>query len=446
MSKKLWGGRFEKQIDKDFFEFEKSIHYDYKLAEYDIYQSRIHVDALKEGGLLTASEAKKIDTALYEILKEIEKGTFKPDMSAEDIHTDIHNRIEKKVGKLVLKFHTFRSRNEQIAFDTKYYCEIKAKSILKLLSNLVLSFEYLSNKYNHVFIPGYTHTQRAQIISFKTYLGAFVVMFEKDKERIKKFLKDYYLYLGSGALAGSPLSKQVYEKVVQKYKKILSDSNIEIADNPVENVSNRDFVIELLAIVAILQMHLSRLSEDFILFSTKEFNYFNLPEEFCTGSSLMPHKKNPDFLELIRGYTGHVYGNLMSGLTIMKGLPLTYNRDMQLDKESLFSSIEIVEKELSLMARFIKGIKLNESKIDEALKDPNLYATEISQYLVYKGTPFQEAHAIVGEMVKYCIDNAIDMRSLNKETLRKFSNKFDRDVIKLFDPRVSVESKKSIKR
>jgi len=429
MVKKLWGGRFKKETDKDFFEFQKSIHYDYRLAEYDIYHSREHISALEEAGIINKTEAHKLDTALYKILQQILSGKFKPDLSCEDIHTDIQNRMEKEVGKLADKLHTLRSRNDQIAFDVKYYCKKAAEGITILLKKVIFSLEYLANKNKYSFIPGYTHTQRADIVSFKDYLGAFSLMFKNDCRRIERFLKGYYLYLGSGALAGS------YSFLADKYKKILKDSPIRVPENSLENVSNRDFVIEFLSILSIIQMHLSRLAEDFILYSTKEFNFLSLPEEFCTGSSLMPHKKNPDFLELVRGYTGRIYGNLLSLLVTMKGLPLTYNRDMQLDKKPLFSSVDIIKDELKILARFIKKIKLNRKAVNKALEDESLYATKLAEYLVKKRVAFKQAHRIVGRLIRYSEDNDIKIKDMPESLLRKFSKEFIKeDIIKLLNP------------
>ena len=424
MSKKLWGGRFKKETDKEFFTFQKSIQYDYKLAKYDVCHSREHIRALREAGILTSSEFKKIDRALYDILCQILSGKFSPDFSCEDIHTDIQNRVEKLVGKLAAKLHTFRSRNDQVAFDTQYYCEDQMKAIAVLIKILMSSLENFANRHKGVLIPGYTHTQKAQVVNFKDYLNAFSLMFKKDYQRIEKFLKGYSIYIGSGALAGQ------YSFLVDKYKSILKDSNIEIPENSLENVSNRDFVIEALSVLSILQMHLSRLAEDFILYSTKEFNYLDLPEEFCTGSSLMPHKKNPDFLELVRGYTGRIYGNLISVLTTMKGLPLTYNRDMQLDKEPLFASIEIIQDELKIMAKFIKGVKPNSAAIKKALEDDSLYAVDLAEYLVREQKlAFRDAHDIVGKLIRYCEDNNCRIKDVPTDILKKLSPHLDKRAI-----------------
>ena len=402
MAKKLWGARFTKEIDKDFFQFQKSIEYDYKLAKYDVYHSIIHVLALADAKILSRPETKKLISSLKEILKEIDSNKFKPNLESEDIHTDIQNRIEKKIGRLALKLHTLRSRNDMVVFDEKFYSSDKASEIVGNLRKTISSLKYLSNQYKNIDIVGYTHTQRAQKIKFSNYIGAFIGMFENDLERLSNFQNNLVIYIGSGAFKGTMLSKN-YKSAIKKANSVLKfvTNKIKVVDNSACNVSDRDFIIEFLGILANLQMHLSRLCEDFILYSTKEFNYLELPEEFCTGSSLMPHKKNPDFLELVRGYTGRIYGGLVSILVTMKGLPLTYNRDMQLDKKPLFSCVEIIEDELKLMAKFIKGIKLNKEVIKIALEDKSLYTVDLVESLVKdKGIPFKKAYDRVGKSIK----------------------------------------------
>lgn len=431
MAKKLWGGRFKKKIDKDFFEFQKSIHYDYRLAEYDICHSIVHVEALKEAGILTKNEAGKLTKGLVAILKGVRGGQFKPDPQSEDIHTDIQNKMEKKAGKLALKLHTLRSRNDQIVYDEKSYCAVEALKTAELLEGVIASLRYLSDRNKSASIPGYTHTQRAQVVSFKSYLGAFVYMFVRDRERLVQFEKKLIIYIGSGALKGTMLTKS-YNKALDEVMKTcqISPSNVAASVNSPDSVSDRDFMVELLSFLAIIQTHLSRLAEDFILYSTKEFGYFDLPEEFCTGSSLMPHKKNPDFLELVRGYSGRINGNLVSLLTMMKGLPLTYNRDMQLDKEPLFSSVKIIKDELGILAKFIKEIKLNKKAVEKALEDEGLCATELAEYLVMKKVPFAQAHEIVGRLIRYCEDNNCKIKNMPEHLLKRFCAHLNKEAIK----------------
>ena len=449
MAKKLWGGRFKKEIDKDFFQFQKSIQYDYKLAEYDIYHSIIHVNALKEVGLLTVIEAKTLTIALNEIFNEVRKEKFKPNMNAEDIHSDIQNRIEKKVGKLSGKLHTLRSRNDQVVFDEKWYCYKEGIYILSIINLILSSLNHFGNRYRDCYIPGYTHTQRAQVVSFLSYTGAYFCMFERDFERLDTFLKKSSIYIGSGALAGSAIPRAAYSEALRKFlektKSVSLNSNPLAVRNSLDNVASRDFVIEFLNILSIMQMHLSRMAEDFILFSTKEFGFFNLPEEFCTGSSLMPHKKNPDFLELVRGNTGKIYGNLMSVLVTMKGLPLTYNRDMQLDKEPLFSSVETIKSELKIAVNLVSKMELNRRRLEEALKDEELYATELVEFLVYQGVIFSRAHETIGKLICYSEDEGIKIKDMSDKVLSKFNRKLThKDVRAIMNPKYAVSSKKSL--
>ena len=377
------------------------------------------------------------------------EGKFKANPNSEDIHTDIHNRVSKRLGKLAQKLHTLRSRNDQVVFDEKWYCYKEGVYILSLLNVVLANLNHLGNTYRDVFVPGYTHTQRAQVVSFINYTGAFFCMLERDFERVDAFLKKSSIYIGSGALAGSTIPKAAYSEALKKFlgssKPQLKHSKSYTVKNSLDNVASRDFVIEFLSILAILQMHLSRMAEDFILYSTKEFGFFNLPEEFCTGSSLMPHKKNPDFLELVRGSTGKVYGNIMSVLTIMKGLPLTYNRDMQLDKEPLFSSTEVVEQELKIIAELIKGMKLNKKRIQVVLEDEELYATELVEFLVHEGIAFSEAHTTIGKLIIHSEDNNLKIKDMPDKLLKKFNPKLNhKNVKKIMNAEHAVTSKKSL--
>lgn len=443
MAKKLWGGRFKKKIDKDFFEFQKSIHYDYKLAEFDIYHSLVHISALKSAGILTTDEEIKLAKAFREILKSIKQFKFKPDHNCEDIHSDIQNKMMRKVGKLALKIQSLRSRNDQVVFDEKIYCLNQYVDILKLLSGLLEEIFNKSEEYSGKFFLGYTHTQRAQVIYFSDYLLAYAQMFIRDYERLITFQEEIKIFIGAGALAGTPLKSEYYQRAISIAGVV--KKHFDELQSPIDNVSDRDYIIEFLSVLSMLQMHLSRISEDFILYSTKEYNFVDLPEELCTGSSLMPHKKNPDFLELVRGYTGRIYGNLVSVLTIMKGLPLTYNRDMQLDKEPLFSSVEIIKDELRIMAKFIKGLKLKEENINLALQDENLYATEIAEFLTLeKKIPFKKAHDIVGKLIRYSEDKKVEIKKMPDKLLKTFCKELSQnDIIKIMNPEHVVSSRKS---
>lgn len=449
----MWGGRFKKKIDEDFDAFQRSIHYDYRLAKYDIYHSMIHVFALYHTKILTPNETHKLYLALKKILKEWKKQRFQYNPLSEDIHTEIQNRLEKKLKDSALKLQSYRSRNDQIIFDEKWYCIDEGVEILGLINEVIGSLEVLVQKYKKNFFIGYTHTQRAQIITFFDYISSFGWMLLRDFERLHNFLKELKIYVGSGALAGSYVKREDYDKAIKKFVKQLrlperSYLKISLSENPLDNISNRDFIIEFLNILSILQMHLSRLSEDFILYSTREFNFFVLPEEFSTGSSLMPHKKNPDFLELVRGYTGRIYGNLMAVLNTMKGLPLTYNRDMQLDKEPLFSSIDIIKDELKIFPKLIKKIKLNKKLIEKILeKDESLYATELAEYLIEEGVPYKKAHKIIGKLISYSEQKKQEIKNMDDRLLKTFHPALNsKEIRKRLNPKFVIGLKRSVKR
>jgi len=451
MTKKLWGGRFTKGLDPIAEEFTKSIQYDYKLARYDVFGSIAHVTILKKAGVLKVPEASKLLSALRAILKSIESGTFKLDMNAEDIHTNIQNILEKKVGSLALKLQTARSRNDQVALATKMYCKMEIAKLQSDIMMLELAILKCGEKNKKLIMPGFTHMQHAQPVYLKDYLDAYGEMLKKDCYRLNYIFKTLELSFGAGALAGTPIESAKYNISSSEYIKeenFGKSFDIHATVNSLESVSGRDFVIEIISALSILSMHLSRLAEDLIIWSTKEFDFVEIDESFCTGSSLMPQKKNADVLELIRGYAGRIYGNLMSVLTMMKALPLSYNRDMQLDKEPLFNSFEIVSGELKVLTGIMETIEFNEDRIEEYLKDESLYATDLVYYLVGLGIPFKTAHTLIGRLVKYSLENSIPIKDMPEKFLKeKLSSKIKRDeVVKRFDPEFSVKSKRSIKR
>jgi argininosuccinate lyase len=451
MAKKLWGGRFGKATDPLVEQFTRSIQYDYKLAEFDLIGSLAHIQILKKAGYLTVSEKLKLEKGLKAIYDDINNGTFKPDASCEDIHTDIQNKLTAKVGDLVMKLHTARSRNDQVAFASKMYCKIELIKLQIALTEMDMSLCEAALKNQDMIIPGFTHMQHAQPVLLSDYLLAYSEMLKRDCDKAWIASGNIRLTMGAGALAGTPISAFNYNMDISEYindmKGLLKSFKLYPTANSLDSVSDRDFVIEALSIVSIIGMHLSRLSEDLIIWSSKEYSFVDVDDAFCTGSSLMPQKKNPDVLELIRGYSGRLNGNLVSVLTMMKGLPLTYNRDMQLDKEPLFNSFEIILKELKLMTGIMETIKFNKVNIEKHLEDEALYATDLVYYLVGKGVAFKEAHGIIGRLVKHAIDSSIEIKSMTDIELKKFSDKLiHKEIIKLFDPKVSVGSKKSIKR
>ena len=436
MKKKLWGGRFKKSQDPEFEEFSGSAYFDYRLAKYDVLGSMAHAMMLGKCGIIPKKDSASIVKGLRSIMKEIVSGRFKYDLAAEDIHTDIQNALEKKVGKAALKLHTARSRNDQVALDTRMYCKDKAQDMFNLavgVQNALLAF---ARKNKGVIIPGLTHTQHAQPVMLADHMWAYIEMLERDKAKL------HYAYhsadslpLGACALAGTSL--KIDRKYVAKELGFAS-----ICDNTMDAVSDRDFVIEMLEAASAISMHLSRLSTDLIMWATPEFGFVEIDQQFCTGSSIMPQKVNPDFLELTRGMAGRIYGNLLSVMTMMKGLPLSYNRDMQWDKQPLFDSVEKVSKVLSIMERMLKVVKVNTENTGRALLDESLYATDLAEYLVSKGLDSRQAHAAVGKLVSSTLDKKQRISGMALAELRKYSDKFDKDVFKLLDPHASVMSRR----
>lgn len=450
---KLWGGRFKKNTHPLVERFTKSIHYDYKIAQCDLLGSMAHVEILRKSGYLTSAEASKLHKGLGSIYAKVKDRNFKPGDKYEDIHTFIQNELQAKIGDLALKLHTARSRNDQVVFATKIYSKLALAKLQADIAKLTKAINLLAQarKNINMIIPGFTHLQHAQPVYLKDYLTAYVEMLKRDIKRLHNIDDNLKVTLGAGALAGVPIESAKYNIEASKFfagiENFTNAFNIEPVSNTLDSVSDRDFVIEIISALSIIAMHLSRLAEDLIIWSSKEFDFIEIDEAFCTGSSLMPQKKNPDVLELVRGYAGRIYGNLVSVLTMMKGLPLTYNRDMQLDKEPLFGSFEIISQELEVLIGIIKTLKFNRNKIMESLKDESLYATDLVYYLVDKGIPFKQAHTIIGKLLRYSTDKKIEIKDLAKGKLKQFSGCIvKKEIVKLFDPEVSVKSKKSVKR
>ena len=434
---KMWGGRFGKKTNPLVEEFTKSIQFDKKLAEYDCLGSIAHAKMLGKCGIIPKKDAAKIASGLNSILNEIKKGSFKINNSAEDIHTMIQNALDKKIGKSAQMLHTARSRNDQVALDTRMYCKDKIDSIAGLLKTLKKSIKGFSGKNMDVIIPGFTHLQNAQPVLLSHQMLAYCEMFTRDMARLMDCKKRVdVMPLGSCAISGTglPIDRNFTAKE-------LGFSKISI--NSMDAVSDRDFVIELIFCLAIIGMHLSRLSEDLIMWNSQVFGIADIGDEFCTGSSMMPQKKNPDVLELIRGKCGALYGGLAEIMTIMKGLPLTYNRDMQLDKEPLFKSIETVKSSIEILAELFKSLKINKEKALELLQDESIYAADIMEYLVKKGVTLKESHDIAGRIVAYSMDRKLKLSEISLKEFRIFSQKFNRDVYELMDPVKSVSLKNS---
>ncbi|HAJ56839.1 MAG TPA: argininosuccinate lyase [Candidatus Omnitrophica bacterium] len=451
MAKKLWGGRFTAKMNPLFEKFSSSIETDWRLAECDLIGSYLHIYVLYGAKLISKAEFLALKKGIKSLLSDAQKGALRPDPACEDVHSCIQNMLEKKVGKAVEKLQTARSRNDQVAFDTRFYCLEESMGLHHAIFELNKSLKALAGRYASLIIPGYTHLQHAQPVYFKDYLGAYEAMFVEDAARLECFAGRLEITLGSGALAGTPIPALVYKTQIKKALKELGlvDPIYEVLPpkNSLVVVSDRDFVVELLSILAIFGMHVSRLCEDLILWSSKEFDFIELGDEFCTGSSLMPQKKNPDALELMRGASGILYGDLMSVLTTMKGLPLSYNRDMQWDKQPLFASLDIVRFETYILTQLVPAIKMKKLSIDRQLEDESLYATDLADYLVSKGETFRSAHESIGRLVRYSISYNKAIKDMSDAELKQFSRHFGKEeVLKRLDPKSSVYFKKSVVR
>lgn len=419
---KLWGGRFSKNTDKLVEDFHSSISFDQKLYFWDIKGSIAHARMLGDTGIILKAEATQIISALEEILQEIESDKIQFEPSAEDIHMNIEILLTKKIGDAGKKLHTGRSRNDQVALDIRMYLRNEIEILKTLVLNLLDSMLDICEENKETIMPGYTHLQRAQPISFAHHLLAYGEMLKRDYTRLcdcQKRLNS--LPLGSGALAGTtfPLDR------AQVAKELGFDG---VCLNSLDGVSDRDFIIEFTSSASIAMMHLSRLCEEIVLWASQEFKFIDLDDAYSTGSSIMPQKKNPDVAELIRGKTGRVYGNLMGILTVMKGLPLAYNKDMQEDKEGLFDTVETWKKCIIVLTPMLSTMKINKSAMLKATKGGFTNATDLADYLVRKDIAFRDAHAIVGHLVAHCLSRDISLEELSLEEFKEFSDKIESDV------------------
>lgn len=434
---KLWGSRFSKKTSSLADRFSSSISFDKKLAVYDVKGSIAHAKMLGKCKIISSKDATKIVKGLKSILKQIENGRFHFDEKSEDIHSNIQDALKNKIGEAADKLHTARSRNDQIALDMKMYCLDEIKNIIKLMVNLQKSILSFASKNNKVIIPAYTHLQPAQVILLAHHLLAYLEMLDRDRSRLFDTAKrTNEMPLGSCALSGTSLGTDRF--LVSKelgFEKVTANS--------IDSISDRDFVIETLADIALLSVHLSRIAEDLILWSTREFDFIEIDWSFCTGSSIMPQKKNPDILELIRATVGEIHGNLSSVLIMMKGLPLSYNRDMQFDKPPLFSSVDTIKEILAIFTELFKNINVNKALIAKKIQDESLFSVDIMEYLIKKGLSYRHAHDTVGKMVKKILDKGKSFSELDIKEMKKFSKEFEKDVKKLLTPEVSVGLKKS---
>lgn len=435
--KKPWGGRFKEGTAKTLEEFSQSISFDRRLWQEDIEGSRAHAKMLCKQGIITEEELKQILKGLAEIEREIKEGKFQFKEELEDIHMNIEKALIEKTGSAGAKLHTARSRNDQVATDLRLYLRKRVNELIELTEKFEKTLVNVAEKNIDTIMPGYTHLQKAQPVLLAHHLLAYAWMLERDRERLKEALKRLNLCpLGAGALAGSSLS-------IDRHYTAKELGFEEPIPNSMDAVSDRDFVLDVLYCGAMLMMHLSRLAEEIILWATDEFRFIELPDKFSTGSSMMPQKKNPDPAELIRGKTGRVYGNLLSMLTTMKGLPLTYNRDMQEDKEPVFDTIDTVIMSLRVITEMLPEIKFNKERMKEPCGSGYITATDIAEYLVKKGVPFRNAHEITGKIVLYCNEKGKNLNELSIKELKKFSPKIEKDLYAILTPEGSIDSKNS---
>ncbi|KIP21591.1 Argininosuccinate lyase [Anoxybacillus ayderensis] len=435
--KKLWGGRFTKTAAQWVDDFGASIHFDQQLVEEDIEGSIAHVTMLGECGILPKEDVTTIKNGLMKLLEKAKQGELSFSVAYEDIHLNIEKMLIDEVGPVGGKLHTGRSRNDQVATDMHLYLRKRVIEIVELIRQLQRVLVKKAEQHIETLVPGYTHLQRAQPISFAHHLMAYVWMFERDRERFTESLKRINKSpLGAGALAGTtfPIDRHLTAQLLG------FDS---IYENSLDAVSDRDFIIEFLSNSSILMMHLSRFCEELILWSSQEFQFIEMDDTFATGSSIMPQKKNPDMAELIRGKTGRVYGNLMALLTVMKGLPLAYNKDMQEDKEGMFDTVQTVIGSLKIFAGMIETMTIRTDVMEKATKQDFSNATELADYLAKKGVPFREAHEIVGKLVLTCIERGVFLADLPLHVYQQASPLFEEDIYEALNPYTAVNRRTS---
>jgi argininosuccinate lyase len=434
----MWKGRFQEQTAELLQAFSESISFDQRLFRYDIQGSIAHAAALAKAGLITEDERRQIVDGLRDVARAIEHGEIEFKRELEDIHMHVEAELTRRIGATGAKLHTARSRNDQVALDLRLYLRGECSHLTAALRELQRALLDLAERHREIIIPGYTHLQRAQPVYFAHHLLAYVEMCERDVDRIRDCRKRMnVLPLGSGALAGStiPLDRQLIAEALHFEA---------ISQNSMDAVSDRDFALELLAALSIVAMHLSRLSEDVILWSSAEFDFIALSDGFTTGSSLMPQKKNPDVAELTRGKTGRVYGALLSLLTTMKGLPMTYNRDMQEDKEPVFDAIDTVRQSLTIFAAMLRQARCKPEKCARAVSDPALLATDLADYLVQRGVPFRHAHEIIGRAVALAATRGCGLPELTLEDYRTLSDAFEANLFEVFDLKRAMSARTAI--
>jgi len=419
---KLWAGRFSKDTDNRVNSFNSSLSFDSRMYKNDIQGSMAHAKMLGATGIISAEDVEKIINGLQEILQDIEGGKLHFDNDAEDIHMFIESELTQRIGDAGKRLHTARSRNDQVALDIRLYLAEETAELLELINQLIDTLIEKAEKYKSVVMPGYTHLQRAQPITFGHHLMAYVQMLLRDIERLQQCEQRIkMLPLGSCALAGTtyPIDRQMVKDTLMFNG---------VCENSLDGVSDRDFCIELASDISIVMMHLSRFSEEIILWCSSEFKFIELDDAFSTGSSIMPQKKNPDVTELIRGKTGRVYGDLITLLTMMKGLPLAYNKDMQEDKEAIFDAVDTLKECLVTFIPMLDTVRVLEDNMRKAASKGFINATDVADYLTKKGVPFRDAYKVSGTLVAHCIQNDTVLEDLSLETFKEFNENFEQDI------------------
>ena len=434
----LWGGRFTKQTDQLVFDFNASITFDKRLFHEDVTGSIVHATMLAKQGILTEEERKSIVEGLTGILEDVDDGTLAIDETQEDIHSFVEATLIDRIGDAGKKLHTGRSRNDQVALDMRLYTRARVAEIDGLLKKLLEAILDTMENNLDTYMPGFTHLQKAQPITLAHHYGAYFEMFKRDRQRLSDIYKRMnYCPLGAGALAGTtyPLDREYTARLLHFEGPTL---------NSIDSVADRDYLIEFLSALSTIMMHLSRFSEEIIIWNSNEYQFVELDDAYSTGSSIMPQKKNPDIAELVRGKTGRVYGALMALLTTMKGLPLAYNKDMQEDKEMAFDAMDTAADCVTLFTGMIQTMKFRKDRMAKSAMNGFTNATDAADYLVGKGVPFRDAHGIIGRLVLYCIVKDTSIDALSLEELRSISDKFDEDIYDAISLKTCVEKRLTI--
>ena len=434
----LWGGRFTKETDKLVYNFNASISFDSRFYAQDIRGSIAHVTMLAAAGILTDEERDCIIGCLNDIKKDVESGALEITDEYEDIHSFVEANLIDRIGDTGKKLHTGRSRNDQVALDMKLYTRDELLEVKKLVIELIKVLHKLMKENTETYMPGFTHLQKAQPVTFAHHIGAYLEMFKRDLSRLNDIYERMnYCPLGAGALAGTTyaLDRELTASLLDFYGPTL---------NSMDSVSDRDYVIEMLSAFSTIMMHLSRFSEEIIIWNSNEYQFVELDDAYSTGSSIMPQKKNPDIAELVRGKTGRVYGALMSILTTMKGIPLAYNKDMQEDKELTFDAIDTVKGCIALFTGMLKTMKLNKASMEASAMNGFTNATDAADYLVNHGVPFRDAHGIVGQLVLYCIDNNKSLLDMTLDEYKAISPVFEEDIYKAISLEECVSKRNTI--